>query len=306
MRRCPTARFRARRTLLVAALVTVALSAPWSGRAVAGPTPQVAASFFPLAAAVRTVGGVGVQVRDLTPPGVEPHDLDLGSDQVDALLDADLGVVLGGSFQPGIDRVAEQRDGPTLVALDLLGRRAARRAAHDPHVWLDPMRYRDIVVEIGDRLARLDPDHAGGYTRRAAAFADALGALDDAYRTGLARCERHLVLAGHEAFGWLTARYGLRQVGVTRGSPDAEPDPARLADLADLARREGATTVFTEPLASPRVARTLAREAGGLDTAVLDPLEGLQGRGGAHGDGGDYLRVMKRNLAALRTALGCS
>ena len=57
-----------------------------------------------------------------------------------------------------------------------------------------------------------------------------------------------------------------------------------------------------EPLVSPRLAETVAREAGAT-TAVLDPLEGLsQARLDA---GADYFTVMRENLAALRAALGC-
>jgi zinc transport system substrate-binding protein len=112
------------------------------------------------------------------------------------------------------------------------------------------------------------------------------------------------VLTAHDAFGWLAARYDLDQHGVAGIEPDAEPDPDRLADLADLAEREGVTTVFTETLVSPRVARTLAREAGGLRTAVLDPLEGLDDERVEAGD--DYVSVMRDNLAQLREALGCT
>ena len=87
-------------------------------------------------------------------------------------------------------------------------------------------------------------------------------------------------------------------------SPDAEPDPKRLGELADLVRRRGITTVFTEELVSPRIAQTLAREAGGVKTEVLNPLEGLsdaERRAGA-----DYFSVMETNLARLRAALECT
>lgn len=272
----------------------------------ATPRLTVAAALFPLAAVARSVGGPRVEVDDLTPPGVDAHDLEPTSDQVDTLLDADLAVVLGGSFQPALDRVAERRDGPTIVWIDDLDGAAARRADEDPHVWLDPVRFARLAEQVGARLARLDPDHATGYRRRSAAFVAILDALDARYAATLSACARDLLITSHEAFGWLAARYGLREVGVTRGSPDAEPDPARIADLADLARREGATTVFTEPLASDRVARTLAREAGGLEAVVLDPLEGLRGRLGAIGDGDDYVRVMERNLDRIAAALDCA
>ena len=247
-----------------------------------------------------------MRVADLTPPAVDAHDLELSTDQVDTLLDADLAIVLGGSFQPAIERVAERRDGPTVVWRELLDGEARRRLDNDPHLWLDPLRYEDLATRLGERLARLDPDRADGYRRRAAAFVRAIRELDMSYAVALTDCTRDLLVTSHESFRWLTDRYDLREVGVTRGSPDAEPDPARVADLADRARREGVTTVFSEPLASDRVARTLAREAGGLRTVDLDPLEGLGGRRGAIGDGSDYLRVMHRNLDRIATALGCS
>lgn len=276
-------------------------------RAVEQRTPRlrVAAAFFPLAAVARSVGGAGVRVDDLTPPGVDAHDVEPSTDQVDALLDADLAIVLGGSFQPAIERSAARRDGPTLVWRDLLEGAAARRIDRDVHVWLDPVRYGELAVRLGARLARLDPDRGDGYRRRAAAFAATLADLDASYTATLSECERTLLMTSHESFGWLTARYGLEETGVTRGSPDAEPDPRRLAELAERARREGVTTIFTEPLAPDSVSRTLAREAGGLRTAVLDPLEGLRGRRGEVGDGDVVVAVMRQNLDRIARALDC-
>ena len=60
--------------------------------------------------------------------------------------------------------------------------------------------------------------------------------------------------------------------------------------------------MFFETLVSPKLAETVAREAG-VKTAVLDPIEGLTSDEVAAGD--DYLSVMRANLAALREALGC-
>src|SRR5204862_1733284 len=96
---------------------------------------------------------------------------------------------------------------------------------------------------------------------------------------------------------YLARRYGLRQEGVAGVSPDQEPDPKRIAELADLARRNHATVVFTEELVSPRIADTLAREAG-VRTAVLNPLEGLTDR--ERRAGANYVTVMDDNLRTLR------
>ena len=67
---------------------------------------------------------------------------------------------------------------------------------------------------------------------------------------------------------------------------------------------KGITTIFTEELVSPRVADALAREAGGVKTETLNPLEGLTDREIARGD--DWASVMRANLAKLRVALGCT
>jgi zinc transport system substrate-binding protein len=261
----------------------------------------VIASFFPLAEAARAVAGRLVEVRDLTPGGTEPHDLELDTDDRDAIEDAALVVVMGGGFQPGPEEAASQRDGPTLAVLDELGV-DRDRAERDPHVWLDPVLMARLVDEVTAALERVDPAHTRTYRRRGAEYVDALGALDAEYRAGLVECDRRVLVTAHSAFGWLARRYDLHEEGIAGISPEAEPDPRRLAELTDLVEREGVTTVFTEELVSPKVARTLAREAG-VRTEVLSTLEGLTTR--EQRRGATYLSVMRQNLEKLRRALGC-
>ena len=153
----------------------------------------------------------------------------------------------------------------------------------DPHVWLDPTLMSRAAGEISRALVAADPAGAATYRRNLRRLRHDLAALDARYEQRLTGCERDLLVTSHEAFGYLADRYGLRQEGVAGISPDAEPDARRLAELADLARDEGVTTVFTESAVSPRIAETLAREAGGLRTEVLSPLETLTHAPGAGG-----------------------
>jgi zinc transport system substrate-binding protein len=240
------------------------------------------------------VGGDRVAVTNLTPAGAEPHDLELNPDQIDAVLDAKLLVELGRGFQPAVEQAAEQRDGTTVELLP--------SGTKDPHIWLDPVRMATIVRTVQRELTKVDPKGRAQYSRNAQRLRTELADLDARYRAGLAHCERSVIVTAHEAFGHLAKRYGLRQEGVAGLSPDAEPDAQRLGQLADLVKRLGITTVFTEELLSPRIADTLAREAG-VTTATLNPLEGLTDRELKRGD--DYLTVMDQNLAKLRAALGC-
>jgi zinc transport system substrate-binding protein len=310
-------------TAAVAGAVTtaIALVVPLAGAGWAetvARTPKrisVVASFYPLAEVAQEVGGRYVTVQNLTPAGAEPHDLELNSDQVDETLGATLVIVMGKGFQPAVEAAAKQRDGATLSVLSkLIGLRAKRGSgasegavgvnALDPHVWLDPVLMLGVIDLVEVALNKADPRHATSYRANAARYAAKVAQLDGDYRSGLAACQRKLVVTSHAAFGYLTKQYGLRQVGITGIDPEAEPDPARLAELTKLAKRKGVTTIFTESLVSPKVAQTLAREAGGLHTEVLNPIEGLTDRQLAHGE--NYVSVMRANLAKLRAALGCT
>jgi zinc transport system substrate-binding protein len=300
-----------RRWFLLAAVVVVAATTLAVEPAGASRSKvSVGAAFYPVAFAAQQVGGTRVAVTNLTPVGAEPHDIELNSEQLDRLLEAKVAFVLGNGFQPAIEKAADRRDGPTVELLpklvDAMGKKVAAEGKDgglDPHVWLDPVLMSQLVGEVERGLAAADPKSTGAYERNAQALQGQLAALDARYRDRLTGCARNLLVTSHEAFGYLASRYGLRQEGVAGLSPDAEPDPARLGELADLARDRGVTTVFTEETVSPRIAQTLARDAGGLRTEVLSPLESLTKR--ERDDKADYFTLMDANLGKIATALGC-
>lgn len=279
--------------VLVLALTAGGCAAGESGTS----TKRVVAGFYPLAYLATQVGGVGMEVTNLTPAGAEPHDLELTAGDVKDLQDARVVLYLGAGFQPALERAVEDFDGRSV---DLLaGQRLETapgedgRPTADPHVWLDPVRYASMATAVARALGGRTA--AGPLVRR-------LHRLDDEYRRGLSRCTRRDIVTSHAAFGYLAARYGLRQVALTGVSPEAEPSPRDLERLVRTVESTGATTVFAERLVSPKLAATVAREAGAA-TAVLDPLEGLTSD--ETDVGADYFTVMRSNLAALRRALGC-
>ena len=256
---------------------------------------HVVAGFYPLAEAAREVGGEAVRVTNLTPAGAEAHDVELSTDQLDAVLDADLVLYLGGGFQPALQAAVEQRDGPSIDLLDDRGQTA------DPHVWLDPRQFAEMAAEISQGLEPIHPDSVE-LRRRTEAYTARLRALDVEFEKGLHRCERRDLVTTHAAFGHLAAAYRLEQQPISGLSPEAEPDPARLAELSDHVAKTGATTIFVEPLAPSGAAEALARETG-TTTLELHPLEGLPP---AQLEADEtYESIMRSNLAALRRGLEC-
>ncbi len=268
----------------------------------------VVGAFYPLAFAAEQIGGDSISVRNLTPPGVEPHDLELSGRDIRTVAEAGLVLYLGDGFQPALEDAIESTSAHAVDLLDVVETLGGAEEEHgaaeeehgteeghgvDPHVWLDPVRYAAIARQIGVELDR---------RAEAERFAARLHDLDGEFRRGLSDCERSEIVTSHAAFGYLAERYGLTQVAITGLSPEAEPTPRDLEDVVRHVRAVGATTVFFETLVSPRLAETVAREVG-AETAVLDPLEGLTEEKAAAGE--DYVSVMRENLAALRDALGC-
>jgi zinc transport system substrate-binding protein len=299
-----------RAALVGASLASLLSGCSRSGSAAEVDRVSVVASFYPLAEAASKVGGDLVSVQNLTPPGVEPHDLELAPDDIEAIATADVIVYLGGGFQPAVeDALAEAEHAVTVDALNAVATNAAPASEAeegltvDPHVWLDPARYEEIVRAVADALAKADPANEATYAANAQAYIAQVAALDEEFRAGLSDCERTTIVTSHEAFGYLADAYGLTQVGILGLSPEAEPDPRRLAELRDLVEREGVTTIFSEELVSPKVAETLANEAG-VEVAVLNPIESLTDDQVQAGE--DYLSLMRENLDTLKKALDCA
>jgi zinc transport system substrate-binding protein len=278
---------------IVLALIPLAcVGAACVGCGSAGGSRSVVAAFYPLAYAAEQVGGPAYDVRNLTPPGAEPHDVELAPRSVAEVQRAGVVLYLSHGFQPAVADAAARAGGKrvdVLAGLDL----KTKAGTSDPHVWLDPVLYARIVRRVGLVLGR---------PAAAARLAQRVAKLANEFRRGLAHCAHREFVTSHAAFGYLAARYGLRQIAITGIDPESEPGPRKLAALVRLVRREHVGTVFFERLGSPRLAQTVARETGAR-TAVLDPIEGLtpaETRNGA-----TYFSLMRRNLRELRQELGC-
>lgn len=309
--------WRALGAIITAMTLTVLTSCSAGVAAPAAATAEpvkVVAAFYPFQFVAERVGGDQVSVTNLTLPGVEPHDLELTAQQVASLGSADLLVHQAG-FQAAVDnaiaqaaprRVVNAASFLTLKTLaDESGHSGEDEEAHeggtDPHTWQDPTNMVAIADHVRDALIEARPAATAVFTANAAALVADLNQLDGEYRTGLSACAIKPFVTSHAAFGYIAGRYGLEQVAIRGLEPDTEPTAARIAAVQKIARDNKVTTIFFETLVSPVVSESIAQDLG-LRTDVLDPIEGIT----SASRGGDYLAVMRSNLAALRAANQCS
>ena len=290
------------------------------------PAPQrlkVVTTLFPLYDFARSVGGDLAEVSLLLPPGVEPHSFDPQPDDILRINRADLFVYTHPAMEPWAVRVAATVDAARVKIVDAsAGTRLrqevdapAKGGGHehdhdhrhggeiDPHLWLDFANAAVMVDNLAAAMAAADPGHRDTYLANAKSYREQLAGLDEKYRATLAGCPGKVLLhGGHFAFGYLAARYGLDYRAAAAVSPDAEPTPARMADLVRQMRANRLNYVFSEELVAPRVAETLARETG----ATILPLSAAHNVSRQEfASGVTFIAVMERNLANLATGLGC-
>jgi zinc transport system substrate-binding protein len=281
-------------------LVAAACSGTSASR---GSKLSVTAAFYPLQFLAERIGGDAVSVTNLTPPGAEPHDLELRPSDVAAIRSARIVLYLRG-LQPAVDDAIKTlpEKSRAFNALELIPLRHLSDGSVDPHFWLDPTLFSRAAAAVEQRFEQADAKDAGVFQRNLTQLDADLAKLDRDFNSGLAHCASREIFTGHAAFGYVAARYGLRQIAITGLNPEAEPSPKDLGHIIQLARQLRPTVVYAETLVSSRAVDAVAR-AVGARVAVLNPIEGLlpaQRTAGA-----DYLSLMHEDLQTLELGLSC-
>src|SRR2546423_5146996 len=123
--------------ILVVAIVPAGCGSSSHGR------KSVVAAFYPIAYAAGRIGGSSYDVEDLTPPGVEPHDLELSPRTVARIESAHVVLYLGHGFQPAVEKAAAAGRG---TRVDLLAGLPFHHTG--PPLLLDPVLFHPVVCRI--------------------------------------------------------------------------------------------------------------------------------------------------------------
>lgn len=298
------------------------------------PRLQVIASFFPYAQLAQGVAGDSADVTTLVPAGVEPHDFEPTPRDIEKLYQADVFILNGAGIDAWAEKLAPDltKRGVRVVRMADLIHLMPAQSEHgqthaeeqenehaeetgeqheeeghetlvfDPHFWLDPVLAIAQVEHLSQVFSEVDPEHERAYRARGAETKAELEALHEEYTAGLRSCRLRTVVTAHDAFTYLAKRYTLEVVSIAGLSPNAEPSPKRLVEIATLVRKENIKYIFFETLSSPELSQTLARETG-VETLVFHPIEGAVM--GENGLPETYFSLMRQNLTHLRIALEC-
>ncbi len=306
---------RSRRTallLLSGVLIILSSSVVSCGRYILPPKKLVVVTTSNIVADwVSAIGGDGVYVFALLPIGADPHTYQPGAADVARVAEAKVLFAVGLGLEHNwltrlLTNAAEDpkkvvtlgdRVQPLAVQSD-----SSSEGALDPHFWWDPLRVKLAVGVIVSELSRIDPANSPIYQANGTAYEQQVDDLNTriAMLTEMIPLQRRKIVTSHETMQYFAQRYGYEAVGsIFPGiSTDREPSAAELAHLAEKVRDLGVDVIFTEPIVTDRLARSIASETGARVVRLYsDSL------GPPKSEAATYIRMMDANINLIYEAL---
>lgn len=265
---------------------------------------SIATSFYPLADFAQKIGGDKVKVFNITPAGTEPHDYEPTPKDLANIYNSNLFIYNGIGFEAWVDKITPDLNEKRIKIIKASDGVQVYGTTNnlDPHIWIDPVFAQQMVLNIRNGLQQVDPKNANFYQDNADKIIVELVNLDQQYQKNLNDCPQKDIITSHEAVGYIARRYRFQNFSISGLSPNEEPTPQKMAELANLVKEKKVKYILTETLVSPKLAETLAKETN-ISVLIFNPLEGLTEDQIKIGE--DYFSVQTKNINNLSLALEC-
>lgn len=297
---------------------------------------QVVTTFLPITQFTKAVAGDRVEVIQLLPTNVGPHDFQARPEDVQRLTEADVLVQNGLEMEAFLEDLVANANNPDLKIIDssegiaaiankaVEGHSDAKGEEHDhahdhtegeeqaeaghhhhgeynPHIWLDPKRAIQQVENIRDGLIAADPEGEAEYTANAAAYIAQLKELDAEITSTLQSYTGKTFVAFHDFAPYFAESYGLKAEFLV-DIPEGNPSPEDVKRVTDEVQASDLKAILTEPQAGESSFSALANDlnvaVSSFDPIETGPPEALEPE--------YYLTIMRQNVESLVTAFGGS
>jgi manganese/zinc/iron transport system substrate-binding protein len=298
----------------VAATTVMASAMSLAGPARAAGLTKVVATTGMIADAVNVLLGKDVELHALMGPGVDPHAFRQTRSDILAMSRADLvlyhGLYLEAQMESFLNDLSRRRrvvPVAEVMAVDDLLSHADYEGRYDPHLWMAPRLWRQVVAGFAGTLAQADPSRAADIAARADAYLTQIDRLDTYARDVLTTVPEpaRVLVTAHDAFGYFGADFDFEVMGIQGISTESEAGLNRIRQLVDtlVTRKIGA--VFVETSVSDRNMRALIEGAAAKGHRVTIGGALFSDAMGAKGSyEGSYIGMIDHNVTTIARALG--
>ena len=175
---------------------------------------------------------------------------------------------------------------------------------NDPHAWQDVTNVILYTKNVRNALDALDPANKDLYNANAQNYIQKLQALDTWVKeqVALIPVDKRKLVTNHDALGYFARRYGFQIIGAVIPSATteaADPSAKEITDLLGIIKANGVHAIFSENMANPKLAETLAKEAG----VAVGPELYTDALGPIGSDGETYIKMIKHNVGVFQKYL---
>ena len=232
-------------------------------------------------ALAQELGGALVEVSVATNALQDPHQIQAKPSLIARARNADLVVCTGAELEIGWLPVLLQQSGNAKVQPGQPGNFAAAdgvrklevprqldraqgdvHAAGNPHIQTDPHAIAQVATALGMRLQQIDPAHAADYAQALARFTQRWQQAINRWTAQAASLRGVSVVSQHNAFVYLYAWLGLKEVAVLEPKPGVEPSAAHLQTVLATLRATPARMVLYAAYQDGRASEWLSKNAG--------------------------------------------
>ena len=297
-----------------ASVLAIALSLAGAEARVGEGKPMVVATTGMIADAAHAIGGGLVHVKALMRPGIDPHAYRQTRSDIASLARADLvlwnGLYLEAQMEDFLHKLAKRRRVRAVaeeVPRDLLLGHETYRNRHDPHLWMDPVLWKQVVANIADAMASAFPELEEEFSSNADAYLADIDRLAGYASRVLLTVPGHqrVLLSAHDAFNYFGKAYGFEVLGIQGISTESEPGLYRIRELVDLIVEREIAVVFVESSVSERNVRALVEGAAARGRNVKVGGELYSDAMGPEGTyEGTYIGMIDHNVTLIAQTLG--
>ncbi|TEA74278.1 metal ABC transporter solute-binding protein, Zn/Mn family [Allopusillimonas ginsengisoli] len=298
------------------AFLLVTTHLPASGGTPLSKPLKVVTTTAMLADAVQHVGGARVEVTALMGAGVDPHLYRQTHADVTRLKRADLVIYHGLHLEAQLASLMQDlaRHKPVVALAEALPRQALladedHPEFYDPHVWMDPSLWQEVVLAARDTLIDQDPAGRQVYTARAATYINEINTANTRITTllhSIPAPDRVLVTA-HDAFRYFGRAYGYEVLSIQGISTESEASLHQIEQLVDTLVQRRIPAVFVESSVPEQHVRALTEGARARHHHLIiggELYSDAMGRPGT--PEGTYIGMIEHNARTISQALSRS
>ena len=255
-------------------------------------TPLVAATTRPVAEMTAAItNGTDITVERVVGESVSClHDYSLSVRQMELLQNADFVILSGAGLEDFMEDALASANAVVDAAAGMNLRQDGMEI--DPHIWLDPLRAKQMAQTIADALCAHYPQYSEQFRKNCTALTAEFDSIYDYGTQTLAELSSRNLITFHDGFGYFAEAFDLTVLAAIEEESGSEIAAKDLAAIVDLVRQYSIPAVFTEQNGSGTAANAVATETGcgvyALDTGLGDT---------------PYLDALRHNIDTVREAL---